>query len=115
MVLGNIFGPFGGGIQSGKLGRRYSIMIDSTIYFGATLMLALATSFDMILVARCLQGYSVASGRVAITIYTSEICQPEIRKYTGSFPIIFLISGLFGASILGMTEYFCNCSKPLFF
>ena len=104
MVLGNIFGSFGGAIQSGKLGSKYSIMTDSTVYLGATLILAFASNFSMVLAARFLQGYSVASGRVAITIYTSEICQPEIRKYTGSFAIIFLLSGLFGASILGMVN-----------
>ena len=48
-----------------------------------------------------LQGYAVGSGRVAIPIYTSEICQPEVRKYTGAFAMIFMLSGLLLAAILG--------------
>ena len=48
-----------------------------------------------------LLGYAVGSGRVAIPIYTSEICQPEVRKYTGAFAMIFMLSGLLSAAILG--------------
>ena len=43
----------------------------------------------------------MGSGRVAIPIYTSEICQPEVRKYTGAFAMIFMLSGLLSAAILG--------------
>ena len=70
MVLGTIFGTFGGTIQSEKLGRRYSIMIDCCTNLVATFMLALASNFATVLVARFLQGYSIGSGRVAIPIYT---------------------------------------------
>ena len=104
MVLGNISGSFGGALQSGKLGRRCSIMIDSIIHLFAIFMLAFAPNFAMVLVARFLQGHSVGSGRVAITIYTGEICQPEIRKYTGSFAMIFILSGFLLAAILGKTK-----------
>ena len=103
MVLGNISGSFSGALQSGKLGRRYSIMIDSIIHMCAVFMLAFAPNFSMVLAARFLQGHSVGSGRVAITIYTGEICQPEIRKYTGSFAMIFILSGFLTVSILGKT------------
>ena len=131
MILGTIFGSFGGAIQTGKLGRRYSIMIDSCTFLVATLMLAFSPNFQMVLAARFFQGlfvclilslgtqsnfhcitskaldypfllgYAVGSGRVAIPIYTSEICQPEVRKYTGAFAMIFMLSGLLSAAILG--------------
>ena len=131
MILGTIFGSFGGAIQTGKLGRRYSIMIDSCTFLVATLMLAFSPNFQLVLAARFFQGlfvclilslgtqsnfhcitsraldylfllgYAVGSGRVAIPIYTSEICQPEVRKYTGAFAMIFMLSGLLSAAILG--------------
>ena len=136
MILGTIFGSFGGAIQTGKLGRRYSLMIDSCTFLVSTLMLAFSPNFQMVLAARFFQGlfdlefrysrmptweltkwfplhtskaldylfllgYAVGSGRVAIPIYTSEICQPEVRKYTGAFAMIFMLSGLLSAAILG--------------
>ena len=70
MVLGTIFGSFGGSIQTSKLGRRRGIMIDCCTNLGAVSMLALAPNFGMVLAARFIQGYSVGSGRVAIPIYT---------------------------------------------
>ena len=70
MVLGTIFGSFGGSIQTSKLGRRRGIMIDCCTNLGAVSMLALAPNFSMVLAARFIQGYSVGSGRVAIPIYT---------------------------------------------
>ena len=102
MILGTIFGCFGGAIQTGRLGRRYSIMIDSCTFLGATLMMAFSPNFEMVLAARFLKGYAIGSGRVAVPIYTSEICQPEVRKYTGAFPLIFHLSGMLVAAILGM-------------
>ena len=59
MILGTIFGSFGGAIQTGKLGRRYSIMIDSCTFLVATLMLAFSPNFQMVLAARFLQGLFV--------------------------------------------------------
>ena len=73
MVLGTIFGSFGGSVQTSKLGRRRGIMIDCCTNLGAVSMLALAPNFGMVLAARFIQGYSVGSGRVAIPIYTRYV------------------------------------------
>ena len=59
MILGTIFGSFGGAIQTGKLGRRYSIMIDSCTFLIATIMLAFSPNFQMVLAARFFQGLFV--------------------------------------------------------
>ena len=112
MVLGTIFGSFGGSIQTSKLGRRHGIMIDCCTNLGAVSMLALAPNFGMVLAARFIQGYSVGSGRVAIPIYTRyvfqiqklynliildinhfECCKIRFCKYYLSKHIVFFVVG----------------------
>ena len=101
LVLGTIFGSLGGALQTGRFGRKYSIMIDSSTFLAATFMQSFAINFEMILVSRFIQGYALGSAKVVIPIYTGEICQPEIRKYTGAFAMIFHMFGICAASILG--------------
>ena len=83
MVLGSLTGALCGGIQSGKMGRKKSLMVDSFNFVLGTLLVALAPNFYVMLLGRFIHGHSSASGMVAILIYTSEISQPQVRKTTG--------------------------------
>ena len=97
MVLGTIFGSFGGSVQTSKLGRRRGIMVDCCTNLGAVSMLALAPNFGMVLAARFIQGYSVGSGRVAIPIYTRyfKFKNSKIQKL---YNLFFMLCNLFLAS-----------------
>ena len=101
MVLGSLSGALCGGIQSGKIGRKKSLMVDSVIYILGTLCVALAPNFYVILLGRYIHGHSSASAMVAIPIYTSEISQPQVRKTTGSFAWMCYTIGFALALILG--------------
>ena len=100
-VIGCLTGAAFGALSCGKIGRRKSLICDTFVFMAATLMMALAPSFNFVLIARFLHGHSNASAMVAIPIYTCEISQPEVRKITGTFTLICYTTGFALALILG--------------
>ena len=105
LLLGNLTGSLLGGIQCGKFGRKKSLIFDSVTFTIGALLKTFAVNFNMVLVGRFIVGHASASARVAIPIYTGEISQPEVRKVSGSFPILFyqmayFMSAAFGKSAL---------------
>ena len=108
MVLGSLSGSIFGGFQSQKLGRKHSIMLDSVLFMVATLIFILSNDYfgyqsglGMVLIARFIQGHAVSSSAVSVPLYTSEICQPEVRKITGVFAVICYCFGSAASSVLG--------------
>ena len=115
MVLGSLTGSFFGGIQSGKFGRKKSLMFDCLIFGVGTLFVALAPNFYLILIGRFIHGHSSASAMVAVPIYTSEISQPQVRKTTGSFTLMEYSCGFALALVLGNWIFFtCQFQSPNF-
>ena len=101
MVLGSLTGAMCGGIQSGRFGRKRSLMIDCTTCVSGTLLLAFAPNFHVVLVGRFVTGYASASAQASVPVYTSEISQPQVRKSTGFFTLICYSIGFAVALILG--------------
>ena len=56
LVLGTLSGSILGGMQSQKVGRKYSIMFDSVLFITATIIFILAKDLNMVLIARYIQG-----------------------------------------------------------
>ena len=105
MLLGSLTGAIGGGLQSGRFGRKRSLMIDATLFIITTIALILAPNLIVVLISRFVQGHCVASSVVAMPIYTSEISQPEIRKITGVFAVICISFGGSLSMIFGKSKY----------
>ena len=99
--IGSLIGAILGALQSEKLGRRRSLIIDSFLYIIGTLLTAFSTNFEMILVGRFIQGFSTASAMVSAPLYTCEISQPHIRRYTALFPVLCWDIGIAVSYILG--------------
>ena len=99
--IGSLIGAILGALQSEKLGRRRSLIIDSFLYIIGTLLTAFSTNFEMILVGRFIQGFSAASAMVSAPLYTCEISQPHIRRYTALFPVLCWDIGIAVSYILG--------------
>ena len=104
MILGSLTGSLCGGWQSGKFGRKKSLIFDSSIFIIGIVMSAFAPNFYTLLIARMLLGHSSASAMVAIPIYTSEISQPQIRKITGSFTMVCYTTGYGLAVVFGKQD-----------
>ena len=54
--LGALTGAIGGGLQSGYIGRRCSLMIDAIVFIMATIGMIFAPNLIVILIARFIQG-----------------------------------------------------------
>lgn len=101
MVVGSLSGSLCGGMQSGKFGRRKSMLMDSISYIIGSILMAMSPNFYLLLLGRFIHGHSCASAMVAIPIYTSEISQPEVRKITGAFTLACYTTGFASSLILG--------------
>ena len=66
------------------------------------IMSAFAPNFYILLISRVLLGHSTGSASVTTPIYTGEISQPEVRRITGSFPMICYMTGYGLAVLLGI-------------
>ena len=102
--IGSLTGAILGAFLSEKIGRRSSLILDSTFFTIGTLLTAFAINLEMILAGRFIQGHSSASAMVSAPMYTCEISQPKVRKYTGLFPVLcwdigIAVSYLLGASL----------------
>lgn len=87
MIAGSCTGAICGGWQSEKFGRRKSLLFDCFVFILSTLACAMAPNFYILLIARVIQGHSMASQFTTSPVYTSEVCQPEVRSITGNFSV----------------------------
>ena len=106
MIVGSLTGALCGGIQSGKFGRKKSLMFDNVVFLVGILILCSAPNFYLILLARFITGHSTASALVAAPIYASEISQPQTRKIMGSFQLMCFTSGFALSFILGKYQFY---------
>ena len=61
--LGALTGAIGGGLQSGYIGRKCSLMIDAIVFMIATIGMTFAPNLIVILIARFIQGWDERFGR----------------------------------------------------
>ncbi|GAB0090683.1 hypothetical protein DMENIID0001_054340 [Sergentomyia squamirostris] len=72
------------GRLSDWIGRKWSLYLGNIIYTMGFLLLALATNYEMIVVARALNGLGMGCAFVVTQIYVSEIAEKEIRGILGA-------------------------------
>ena len=101
MIAGSCTGAICGGWQSEKFGRRNSLLFDCFVFILATLACAMAPNFYILLVARVIQGHSMASQFTTSPVYTSEVCQPEVRSITGNFSVACYSFGVTFMMLMG--------------
>ena len=76
-------------------------MVDCVITLVGLICIRLANSFPLLFVGRLLTGYSNGSNKTSILPYTSEVSQPQIRKFTGTLFSLFEQSGMAFIYMLG--------------
>ena len=73
------------GIQSGALGRKKTIMLTQVVSLMGAFCILFANTATVFYLGNFLSGYTNSVFIGIAPIYTSEICQPNIRKFTGGF------------------------------
>ena len=78
------------------------MMIENVIVSVGFLCIWLATGIPLLFIGRFLTGYANGSNKSSIIPYTSEICQPKLRKFTGTLFVVCYTSGYALMYILGV-------------
>ena len=100
-VIGSFIGSFGGGLTCEYFGRKKAMMIENLIVTCGYLCIWLSNGIPLLFFGRFLTGYANGSNKPSILPYTSEICQPRLRKFTGTLFVTSYTSGYAIMYILG--------------
>lgn len=100
-VLGNIPGSLIGGYIVDKIGRKYTILLTSPIYFTTWLIIAFARSLWVLNAGRLCAGMADGLIFTAFPMYMGEISHPNIRGLLGSFIQVSMVLGSLLINIVG--------------
>ena len=101
-VLGSFVGSWGGGIQSELIGRKFSMMINNLIMLVGMLCIRFSHGLPLLFAGRFMTGYTNGANRSCTGPYTSEVCQPAIRKSTATFGVLLYTLGYTILYVLGV-------------
>ncbi|XP_022749130.1 putative polyol transporter 1 [Durio zibethinus] len=92
-----LIGSFAAGRTSDWIGRRYTIVFASAIFFVGALLMGFATNYAFLMVGRFVAGIGVGYALMIAPVYTAEVSPASSRGFLTSFPEVFINSGiLFG-------------------
>lgn len=92
--FGRIFGTLFTAIFLDKIGRKYTIVVCSVLFFLAWLVMIFARSIPLICGLRLLMGISNGISDVVSSIYLAENCSPHIRGLISSIYPLFFFFGI---------------------
>lgn len=103
-VVGTFIGGFGGGFQNQYLGRKKTMLTANLIVLCGFLITRFAYTVPMLYAGRFLIGYTNGLWTQSAPIYTGEVNQPRLRKFTGS---LFMVSFTVGYALVYMIGAVC--------
>ena len=87
-------------------------MVENAILMCGFVSIWLSHWVPLIFIGRFLTGYANGSNKSSILPYTSEICQPRLRKFTGTLFVTSYTTGYAFMYIFGQTN--CGVSSYLY-
>ena len=112
MLIGSFIGSVVGGIISEVRGRKFSMLLDTSLCLAGVLLMAFSTKVWHLLLGRLLTGYCFGSLQSAIPVYTSETTQPSMRKIAGGIEYFCLFNYI---SWLKFPFNRAFCHNPFFY
>ncbi|XP_061730129.1 facilitated trehalose transporter Tret1-like [Cydia pomonella] len=98
-------GAFVGSMMSGVImqhaGRKRTLQMAAPLWVAGWLLLGFAPSFELVLVARFIDGLCVGFTLAPAQVYVSECCDPEIRGRLGSLPTLSMSLGIVLSYVAG--------------
>ncbi|KAL7246839.1 hypothetical protein ACSBR2_001867 [Camellia fascicularis] len=82
------------GLTSDWVGRRYTIVIASAIFFVGAILMGFATSYAFLMVGRLVVGIGVGYALMIAPVYTTEVSPAASRGFLVSFPEVFINAGI---------------------
>jgi len=118
LMLGSIPGAILGSYLCDKVGRRFTLLINSVGYLVGFLLMALSHNVYLLILGRFITGLFCGMDLVATPIFVGETSQPSVRGFTGSLLILLYCSGftlsmLLGALFPWRTILYLGCTPPI--
>lgn len=93
--LYSLLGSFAAGRTSDWIGRRYTIVLASAIFFLGALLMGFATDYAFLMVGRFVAGIGVGYALMIAPVYTAEVSPASARGFLTSFPEVFINAGTY--------------------
>ncbi|WP_121744216.1 sugar porter family MFS transporter [Natronorubrum halophilum] len=93
-MIGAIVGAALGGRLADRLGRRRLILVGAVVFFGGSLIMAIAPTVEVLILGRIIDGIGVGFASVVGPLYISEISPPKIRGSLVSLNQLTITSGI---------------------
>lgn len=88
------------GRTSDWIGRRYTIVFASAIFFVGAILMGFATNYAFLMVGRFVAGIGVGYALMIAPVYAAEVAPTSSRGFLTSFPEVFINFGVyFGLAI----------------
>ncbi|PSS26093.1 Polyol transporter like [Actinidia chinensis var. chinensis] len=97
------------GRTSDWIGRRYTIVLASAIFFVGALLMGFATNYAFLMVGRFVMGIGVDYALMIAPVYTAELSPASSRGFLTSFPEVFINAGI----LLGYVSNYAFSKLPL--
>lgn len=101
ILVGAVLGALCCGKISGRIGRRYTIMLVAFIFAVGVLWSAQSPSMAWLVMARLLLGFAVGGSSQIVPVYIAELATSEKRGRLVTFFNISIGVGILVASIVG--------------
>lgn len=90
----SLVGSAAAGKTSDLIGRRYTIVFASAIFFVGALLMGFATNYSFLMVGRFVAGIGVGYALMIAPVYTAEVSPASSRGFLTSFPEVFINAGM---------------------
>ncbi|KAI3456301.1 hypothetical protein Pfo_012964 [Paulownia fortunei] len=90
----SLFGSLAGGKTSDAIGRKWTMAFAAVVFQSGAGVMALATSFTVLMIGRLLAGIGIGFGIMIAPVYIAEIAPAVARGSLTSFPEIFVNLGI---------------------
>ncbi|GJN30585.1 hypothetical protein PR202_gb18900 [Eleusine coracana subsp. coracana] len=105
----SLVGSLAAGRTSDWIGRRYTMVLASAIFFAGALIMGLAPSYAVLMVGRFVAGVGVGYALMIAPVYTAEVSPTSARGLLTSFPEVFINTGV----LLGYVSNYAFHSLPV--
>ncbi|XP_062216516.1 putative polyol transporter 1 [Phragmites australis] len=105
----SLVGSLAAGRTSDWIGRRYTMVLASAIFFSGALIMGLAPSYAILMLGRFVAGVGVGYALMIAPVYTAEVAPTSARGLLTSFPEVFINTGV----LLGYVSNYAFHSLPV--
>nr|GMD90458.1 polyol transporter 5-like [Ipomoea batatas] len=93
----NLYSLIGSGLAgrtSDWIGRRYTMVVASVVFFIGAILMGFSTNYTFLMVGRFVAGIGVDYALMIAPVYTAEVAPASVRGFLTSFPEVFINFGI---------------------